>query len=140
MPMPKKVKADLNQAFQSWVTRALGKGVPRSARAFSFNLYEHEDCFAMELIGCPKYDEADPDWACREVFAFREPLFRIPRASARSSWKVGLKAAIRLVRTYLETVPRGDRVAGSKAVVVGFVDGDLHLVWSNGRAVETTAP
>jgi len=120
-------------AFRSWADGAVAGSIPDEARAFSFNLYEHSDSFAMELIGCPEYDADNEDWACREIFAYRDPLFELPHVVVGSKWQEGLATGVRLVKEYLRASGPGHRLYRAEAVVVGFVDGDLELVWANGK-------
>jgi hypothetical protein len=126
-------------AFRDWADRALTNRVPDEVRAFSFNLYEHVDAFAMELIGCSRYDAQDQEWACRELFAYRDPLFEMPHSLVGHEWRQGLEFGLTLVREYLRSRSPGHRLCRAEAVTVGFVDGDLHLVWANGEEQERGA-
>src|SRR5688572_29523044 len=118
----------IGAAFRTWADGALTENPGDKVRAFSFNLYEHEDSFAIELIGCPRYDPQDQDWACQELFVHREPLFEMPRALVGNKWQEGLAASLALVRAYLRACDPTHRLRVAEAVTVGFVDGDLHLV------------
>lgn len=110
-------------------------GVPDGAGAFSFNLYEHTDSYAVELVGFPGYSPDDPDGAREEVFAHRDPLFELPHALVGATWQQGLDAVLQLVRSYVRSLPAEHPLQKAQAVAVGFVDGDLHVVWP-----ETAAP
>jgi hypothetical protein len=49
-------------AFNKWVDRVLDSHAEAPASAFNFNLYEHADMFAIQLIGAAQYDPDDADW------------------------------------------------------------------------------
>jgi hypothetical protein len=136
-PGRERVKAEgatgLAVPFQAWVDRALSVGVPDEARAFSFNLNEHVDCFAMELVGCPFYDPLRQHWVCLEAFASRDIQFRMPHGVVGSSWQGGLAAGVELVKGYLRVCHPRHRFHRAEAITVGFVDGDLQLAWARGK-------
>ncbi len=124
------VTPDLAARFKKWLDAAFSRRIPRKAVAFNFNLYEYEDSFHVDLIGAPSYDPENSGWACNEVFVAREPIFRIPRSAEIKTWRKALTVAVRLVRAYLrQDGPHSRRLKNSCAVTVGFVDGDLVVVW-----------
>lgn len=105
-----------------------------AAAAYRFNLYAHVDSFAVQLIGASKYDPDDPAWACDERFSSGEDLFKIPRALVGDDWMRALETAKSLVSGYLQHGTQAARLRLSRAVGVGFVDGDLELVHVLGGA------
>jgi hypothetical protein len=123
----------LAAAFQAWVDRVLSTGVPDEARAFSFNLNEHVDSFAMELVGCPFYDPRRQHWMCLEVFAARDLQFNLPHDVVGRSWRGGLALAVELVKVYLRGCHPRHRLHRAEAITVGFVGGDLQLAWASGK-------
>ena len=120
------------QLFRAWADAALAVDVPDTARAFSFNIYEHPEAFALEVTGSPAYKADDPSWAPEEVFAHRDSPFEIPRGLVADSWERALAAVVDLVRGYLRSCEPAHRLRRADAVAVGFVDGDLHVLWENG--------
>jgi len=119
---------DLVREFNSWTDRMMLEHDGIAASAHSFNLYEHVDSLAVQLMGAAKYDPDDPSWACDERFSSGEDLFDIPRALVGDDWRRGLDAAKSLVSGYLQIGTQAARMRLSRAVAVGFVDGDLELV------------
>jgi len=128
----------LYAAFAEWADRACRSAVPREVVAFSFNLAETTDAFVMELIGAPSFDPDNPDWACDEAFHYREPMFRMPHADIGTRWEAALETGITLTRRYLQdTSHAGERLREASAVAIGFVDGDLHIVWRRAERPQT---
>src|SRR5437868_1840685 len=120
---------EVQARFRDWVDQALSSAVPEEVIAFSFNLYELSPGFDMELIGSSSYDENDSEWACQEEFVARDPVFTISEDSGLS-WQGALELAVDLVTKYLAVnSPGSNRLRRSRAVAVGFVDGDLERVW-----------
>lgn len=119
----------LFDGFNAWVDRILREHVATPAVAYNFNLYEHEQEFAIQLIGARLFDRTDSDWACDEVFSSGEDLFELPHTVVGKDWQNGLRYAKALVDRYLETGTEAPRLKASRAVGVGFVSGDLELVY-----------
>lgn len=115
--------------FVTWVDRVLLENGPARAEAYNFNLYEHEEAFAIQLIGAESFDPDDEDWACDAAFSSGEDLFELPHAIVGSDWRKGLTAARSLVETYMERGKRAADLKASRAVALGFVDGDLDLIF-----------
>jgi hypothetical protein len=120
--------------FVSWADRVLLEYGLAPAVAYNFNLYEHEKAFVIQLIGTKSFDTNDDDWACDEAFSSGEDLFELPHQIVGADWRKGLEAARFLVESYLERSKRAEKLKASRAVGVGFVDGDLELVYIRGDA------
>lgn len=73
--------------FFTWINESLSKGLPTGVVGFSFNLYETNTNFAIELVGTSKYNAADPDWACEEIFAPLQRQLDIPALYADDHWQ-----------------------------------------------------
>ena len=101
--------------------------------AFSFNLYEPAGepgvKFGIELIGAETYSADDPDWPCNEIWSPAPRGINIPGAFSGSSWEDCLSKTKALVQEYLASTS-GRWLQTSEAVGIGFVDGDLEVVWS----------
>ncbi|VVE53118.1 hypothetical protein PAQ31011_04845 [Pandoraea aquatica] len=120
--------------FSQWLRRALERGVPMSVRAFAFNLFELTNIdnakFGVEIVGAGKFDQTDSDWACNEVWEPIDRVLRIPIIFSGDAWDDCLLAIRSLLRTLLEIDDDMTRVLKSReGVGIGFVDGDLHIVW-----------
>ena len=115
--------------FTSWVDRIMVEYIAMPAVAYNFNLYDHEEEFAIQLIGAKGFDIADDDWACDEVFSSGEDLFILPHSVVGRDWRKGLREAKTLIESYLERGKEAGRLKASRGVGVGFVGGDLELVY-----------
>jgi len=96
--------------------------------AYKFNLYEHEDAFAIQLVGTSRFDPDDEDWACHETFSSGEDLFCFPHSVFGNEWRTGLKVASALVKNYLQYGKHATLMKASRGVGVGFVGGDIELL------------
>ena len=115
--------------FASWVDRILLDPGFTPAVAYNFNLYDHEDAFAMQLISAPSYDASDDDWACDMTFSSGEDLFELPHSIVSSDWRKGLREAKLLIKRYLAKGKEAACLKAGVAVAVGFVGGDLKVVY-----------
>lgn len=118
------------QPLADWIDAALAAPRPDGIAAFHFNLYDSIE-FDLQLIGAPTYSADDDDWACDDIFMSDDPHFELPREVVGEAWEMGLAAAADLLARYVNSERAGAVVLRrSRAVSVGFVDGDLQLVWS----------
>jgi hypothetical protein len=115
--------------FISWVDRVLFEYGQAPAVAYNFNLYEHEKAFVIQFIGTKSFDTNDDDWACEAAFSSGEDLFELPHSVVGPDWRKGLEATRFLVEAYLERSERAQSLKASRAVGVGFVDGDVELIY-----------
>ena len=115
--------------FYSWTDRILLENTDTPVAAYNFNLYEHEHAFMMQLIGANSFHRSDTDWACDEMFSSGEDLFALPHSLVGSDWREGLRCAKDLVRKYLDNGKQAERLKMSHAVGIGFVDGDVELLY-----------
>jgi hypothetical protein len=125
---------NFEQHFVSWLHKSLSENIAFDVQAFCFNLYEpageRDVKFGIELIGAGSFDEEDSDWPCDEVW---EPATRgisIPVAYSGLEWEQCLGKLKALVKTQL----KGSSAAiaplkESQGIGIGFVDGDLEIVW-----------
>ncbi|MBQ9746896.1 MAG: hypothetical protein IJW21_08760 [Clostridia bacterium] len=118
--------------FEAWLDAALEADLPDDIAAFNFNLYEDgEYLWSIELIGASRFDAEDPDWACDEVFTNREePL----SWSAETDWENVLETMTQYVEKYLIEGKYADLLKDSEAVGIGFVDGDIIIVYVSAEA------
>ena len=118
--------------FEAWLDAALEADLPENIAAFNFNLYEDGDnLWSIELIGASRFDPEDPDWACDEVFTNREdPL----SWSEEADWEDVQEAMTTCVARYLSEGAYASALKNSEAVGIGFVDGDITIVYVKGEA------
>ena len=121
-----------DDSFKTWLKESLNTEVPESVRAFAFNLYESgsdHSPFGVELIGSPDFDVDDNDWACEEVWVAAPGRLAIPASFSTNSWETCLANVKALVLRTLQDKTAGEILKTREGVAVGFVDGDLDLVW-----------
>jgi hypothetical protein len=80
------------------------------------------------LIGSSEYAPDDSDWACAEVFTTREDLF-ITDEVVGKKWEDVLCFFKSEVGAYLENGRYKDKLLSKAAVGIGFVDGDLEILY-----------
>ncbi|MEJ2613067.1 MAG: hypothetical protein P8179_24185 [Candidatus Thiodiazotropha sp.] len=125
---------DFENTFESWLSNSLSQEIPDSVRAFSFNLYEpalvDDVKFGVELIGAESFNEDDSDWACDEVWEPTTRGINIPITYSGNSWETCLERLKALVIKHLSTdAAYSMKMKSKQGVGVGFVDGDLEIVW-----------
>ena len=125
----KMLITELFPDFQKWMDRVMPLDQADEIVAYNFNLYEHEAEFAIQLIGARWFDVDEEDWASDEIFSSGEDLFYLSHEVVDSEWQEGLKAAMYLVRKYLESGKYAALLKDSLGVGVGFVGGDIELVY-----------
>lgn len=117
----------------AWIDEALSKARPEPTVAFHFNLYEGVDSVHVQLTGtdafvgggAPEWDY----WPGSETFTTGEDIFKIPFDVAGSDWRQWLDTSMGMLRSYVATGGKSDVLRVSKGVGVGFVDGDMHVLW-----------
>jgi hypothetical protein len=118
---------ELVSEFQEWIDRVSSECEEPGVAAFGFLLYEHEDSFAIQLVGAGRYVPSDPFSRDKVLFSSGEDLFELPRADVGAEWQEGLAAAMNLVRRYLNRRPT-DGPLHRTTVAIGFVDGDIEVI------------
>ena len=126
---------DFELIFNGWLSEALVVEPPAAVVAFTFNLFEPATKgaykFGLELVGASSFDPENSDWACNEVW---EPPVRhllIPQSFSGKQWPECLARVQLLVERRLQSKDSvSQRLRSRRAVAVGFVDGDLHIMWS----------
>jgi hypothetical protein len=117
-------------SFERWLADVLPHEPPTGVVAYNFNMAECGD-WSVEVIGASSYDVSDQEWACPpEAWTCKPAEYIIPHEAA-PEWRLALEYVVRRVSTFVRQSPL--KCAGvlrqSRAVCVGFVDGDLTRVW-----------
>lgn len=89
--------------FHNWLNKSLSKSIPRTVKAFNFNLYETGSNFGIELIGASEFDADDSDWACQEVFEANPRSLEIPIEYSGQTWEECLVKMQSLVLSHLKS-------------------------------------
>lgn len=123
---------DIYLEFEKWLDNLLeNNDMPENAIAFNFNLYEEEDdSYGIQLIASDEFDENDSDWACSEVWSSEEDIFYISASDEQDKdWRKALEFISNLICDYLENGKYKHILLAEKAIGVGFVDGDIDLLY-----------
>lgn len=116
-------------SFQNWLNTILSVDLPEKVEAINFNLYEDVgNVWSIELVGAGSFDEEDEDWACDEVFTTRDDPFTI---RYKGSWEEVEDIFTGYIRQYLENGKLAERLKWYKAVAVGFVDGNITVLYKS---------
>lgn len=121
--------AVMEKDFFAWLDSALSQKQPKGIAAYNFNLYEGRTEFHVQLVGASKFEANNPDWPCHEVFSTGEEIFIIPRKVSGKKWQDGQLFTVRLIKKYLSKGAYRKELKAKLAVGVGFVDGDIELVF-----------
>lgn len=114
-------------SFFGWLDAVLAGGLPVGIKAINFNLYDDGGGkWSVELVGTSTFDESSSDWACREVYATRDTPFVLMK---ESDWKTVESLFVSLLEKYLDGGKYASALKKYRAVGVGFVDGDLHILY-----------
>lgn len=117
------------EEFSKWLEGNLEQ-LPSDVVAVNFNLYEGADqTYDIQLIGTDAFDEEDEEWACEEIFTTGENIFLLPRTNDIENWEEGLSFIIKMVAKYLDNGKYANILKGLQAVGIGFVDGDIELLY-----------
>jgi len=125
----------VRQAFFSWIDEALTHPFPGTTVAFHFNLYEGEDSVHVQLIGTetfvPGEDPSRDYWPGKETFSTGEAIFEVPFVVAGVNWREWLKTLKDMVNLYIVSGAASSVLRNSKGVGIGFVDGDMYVLWQS---------
>lgn len=115
--------------FFGWLDAVLAGGLPAGIKAINFNLYDDGGGkWSVELVGTSAFDESSSDWACREVYATRTNPYVLTKDG---DWKAIEALFASLLQKYLAGGKYSDVLKQYSAVGMGFVDGDLHILYKN---------
>lgn len=117
------------QKFALWLDGVLEKEALDEILAFNFNLYSRENEYNIELIGSDQYNYDDSNWACSEKFTTRNKLYIVTTEVVGNELDDALKFFGRVIEQYLMQGQFKDKLLSKKAISIGFVDGDLHLIY-----------
>ena len=120
-------KKDTKDEFNIWIDKVFEQELPESIKAICFNLYDDgNNKWSVELVGAASFDEKNPDWACDEVFTTRNNPFVIEK---ESDWNIILDLFTNKINDYLKNGKHSDKLKNYLAIGIGFVDGDLDILY-----------
>ncbi|GAB3358761.1 hypothetical protein [Lysobacter tyrosinilyticus] len=130
--------SSIKAAFFAWLDSTLSQPIPARTEAFHFNLYEGTDSVHVQLVGteafCPGEDPSTDYWPSAETFSTGEDIFEVPFSVAGPDWRAWLKTLIGLVNSYISDGFRSDILRSKLGIGIGFVDGDMHVLWHRDAA------
>ena len=119
--------ANEKDSFFIWLDTILAVELPSEIRAINFNLYEDvQNKWSVELVGTSVFDESSEDWACCEVFTTRDHPYVIEQ---KNDWQAIEEMFKDWVSDYLHSGKYTDKLKQFEAVGLGFVDGDLAILF-----------
>lgn len=119
------------EQVEAWIDQLALDNIPDDVAAFCFNLYDGWDNtnWSMELIGADSFDAEDSDWACAEVTDFNSRNTEF-KWVFEGNWEAALAIMSATLKNYLENGKFAAALKEKAAVAVGFVDGDLDLLFT----------
>jgi shikimate kinase len=113
--------------FEKWIETIFNQELPGKIKAINFNLYgENNNSWSLEMVGTENFDLYEEDWACDEIFDTRDnPL----RWEEQAAWEDILEEISGILLTYMEKGQYADKIKTYQGVGVGFVDGDIKLIY-----------
>lgn len=113
--------------FEDWLNKILDENAHIEGVAINFNLYEEEDMnWSIQLVSVSEFNEDDFDWCCEEIFTSGEDLFSWQQ---NAEWEEILDISCDMIHKYLMNGKYSEELKKYRAVSVGFVDGDLEIIY-----------
>ncbi len=130
---------DFEQEFRKWLGESLKLELPGEVKAFAFNLFEPASVdgvkFGVELIGAREFDVHDSDWACDEIWEPEQRQLNIPIDYSGDSWELCLRRMKKLLLKVLKNNQSLiSRFHHLKGIGLGFVDGDLEIIYQSSES------
>lgn len=125
-----------HEEFNNWLINAFNEDIPFNVKAFCFNLHYPADwedviIYGVELIGAASYDKTDDDWACYEVWEPKQRELFIPISFSTKNWETCQSKIKALIEECLcANNVLATQLKQYQAIAIGFVDGNLDLIWS----------
>jgi hypothetical protein len=128
--------SDFEKKFEDWLDKSLEVEIPIEVKGFSFNLdesaYEEGYEFGVEIIGAKRFDLNDEDWACDEIWKPKQRKIFIPISYSGENWEECLEKMKNLVLKILELdKSSAQKLKSREGIGIGFVDGNLEIIWKN---------
>lgn len=122
----------------AWLEQALQSPLPDAVVGLAFNLGEgaagDDAGFCIELVGTDRFDAGDSDWPCDEIWAPPQREIELPYALTGQRWEECLVKVRDLLLQALAAPRFGPRLTAQvQGIGLGFVDGDLLLLWQRDR-------
>lgn len=117
------------QPFSDWVSDVL-VDIPDETIAFVFNIYEEEDAYLVDITGTQLFDADNEAWTDEINWDSGEELFIIPKEKFEGDWEDIHDTLAEALETLIDADNElADILCDSDAVAIGFIDGDLEIIW-----------
>lgn len=117
------------QPFSDWVSDVLVE-IPEETNAYVFNIYEEDDAYLVDITGTTDYDDANESWTESINWDSGEELFIIPKEKFEGDWEEIHDTIAESLEALIEMDNElSDALCDSDAIAVGFIDGDLEIIW-----------
>lgn len=130
------IQMNIYEEFAHWLDDLLeNNDMPENTAAFNFNLYEEsaeENLYSIQLVAAGGFDPDDSEgnWACDEIWSCGEDIFTVDISDEDSTEKDhALELFREMCEEYLENGKYKDILLSSQGIGVGFVDGDIDLIY-----------
>ena len=121
---------EIYNEFTLWLEKNLINLDETNINSYCFNLYEDDTSYHVQLIGSSSTPEEDEDdWACDEVYSTHEDIFIIKKEVAGENWENGLDFSTNLVKKYIEAGKYSNILKRKNCLGIGFVDGDIEIIY-----------
>ncbi len=117
----------LKEKMWEWIDKHL-EVIPKNVVALCFNLYESYD-WGCEIVGSERFDIEDDDWGCDEVTDFWTRDDEFVWENEEVNWEGIQEEVSMIVCEYCSCGKYAYKIKRLEGVGVGFVDGDLKIVY-----------
>ncbi|MDE5833995.1 MAG: hypothetical protein K2H26_00585 [Ruminococcus sp.] len=123
--------SEIYSSFADWLDNLLeNNDMPVDTKAFNFNLYEEDNnVYGVQLIASDRFDVSDDEWACCEIWSSEEDVFFVDTSDEDDKTRETFEKFVNdMISYYIRRGAYGD-VLGFVPVGIGFVDGDLNIIF-----------
>ena len=119
------------QPFSDWVSDVL-IDIPDETLAFVFNIYEEDDAYLVDITGTASFNAEDESWTENINWDSGDELFIIRTEKFEGDWEEIHDSIAEALEALIELDGElADTLCDSDAVAVGFIDGDLEIIWQD---------
>jgi hypothetical protein len=123
------ISDSVREDFYDWADEALAQKISARTAAFYFNLYEGMESVHVQIVGTESFSEDGEYGQDDETFSTGEDIFEVPFADAGAEWPEWLENVKQLVSGYIDAGKKAAVLRNSQGIGIGFVDGDLEVLW-----------
>lgn len=121
----------VQQPFYNWISDVLVE-IPDETIAFVFNIYEEDDAYLVDITGTIEYSDESESWTDTINWDSGEEMFIIPKEKFDGDWEEIHDVIAEALEVLVEEDNElSDTLCDSEAVAVGFIDGDLEIIWED---------